>query len=324
MSSFWNGKRVFITGCTGFLGSWLTKNLVDNGAEVTGLIRDVTPKSNLRLSGTINSISAVYGSLDNYQLIERVLNEHEIDTCFHLGAQTIVTTANRSPLSTFESNIRGTWNILEAARNCKMIERVLVASSDKAYGCHDTLPYTEDAPLKGSHPYDVSKSCADLIAQAYFKTYSVPVAVTRCGNLYGGGDLNFNRIIPGTIKSVIFNEPPIIRSDGTYTRDYVYVMDAADAYLKLAENLGRKDVKGEAFNFSNENPINVIDLVDTIIDISGKSLRPTVLAQTKNEIKDQYLSAKKVSNVLGWRPYHTLKDGLSETYKWYENFFGKA
>ena len=273
------------------------------------------------LSGTSKKMNLVHGKLEDYSLIERVLNEYEVETCFHVGAQTIVTIANRGPLSTFESNIKGTWNVLEACRNYDLVERLVVASSDKAYGAHENLPYKEEFSLLGSHPYDVSKSCADLLALAYFKTYSLPVAITRFGNLFGGGDLNFNRIVPGTMRSVIFDESPIIRSDGRYTRDYVFVSDAVEGYLKLAENLDRREVKGEAFNFSNETPIDVLDLVKTIISLSGKKLEPKIIGTAKNEIRDQFLSSEKAKEILEWKPSHSLDEGLSKTFKWYSDFF---
>lgn len=320
-SNFWKNQRVFVTGCTGLLGSWLCSSLIERGADVVGLVRDFVPNSYLMLSGTSKKMNLVHGKLEDYSLIERVLNEYEVETCFHVGAQTIVTIANRGPLSTFESNIKGTWNVLEACRNYDLVERLVVASSDKAYGAHENLPYKEEFSLLGSHPYDVSKSCADLLALAYFKTYSLPVAITRFGNLFGGGDLNFNRIVPGTMRSVIFDESPIIRSDGRYTRDYVFVSDAVEGYLKLAENLDRREVKGEAFNFSNETPIDVLDLVKTIISLSGKKLEPKIIGTAKNEIRDQFLSSEKAKEILEWKPSHSLDEGLSKTFKWYSDFF---
>lgn len=320
-SNFWKNQRVFVTGCTGLLGSWLCSSLIERGADVVGLVRDFVPNSYLMLSGTSKKMNLVHGKLEDYSLIERVLNEYEVETCFHVGAQTIVTIANRGPLSTFESNIKGTWNVLEACRNYDLVERLVVASSDKAYGAHENLPYKEEFSLLGSHPYDVSKSCADLLALAYFKTYSLPVAITRFGNLFGGGDLNFNRIVPGTMRSVIFDESPIIRSDGQYTRDYVFVSDAVEGYLKLAENLDRREVKGEAFNFSNETPIDVLDLVKTIISLSGKKLEPKIIGTAKNEIRDQFLSSEKAKEILEWKPSHSLDEGLSKTFKWYSDFF---
>ncbi len=262
----------------------------------------------------------VNGKVEDFSLILRTINEYEIDTIFHLAAQTIVGTANRSPLSTFEINIKGTWNILEAARQLHT-PRTIIASSDKAYGSHEKLPYKEDAKLIGSHPYDVSKTCADLIAQAYIKTYGLPVGITRCGNLYGGGDLNFSRIIPGTIKSLHSSEPPIIRSDGTYLRDYFYVKDAVSAYLLFAEKLSEPQITGQAFNFGTETPISVIDVVNMLVGISGKKLKPKILNEVKNEIHSQYLSCEKARRLLNWKPKFTLQQGLKETYGWYSGYF---
>ncbi len=319
----WKNKNVFITGASGLLGSWLTKYMVDDGANVICLCRDNVPKS--LLWDIKNKITVVNGNLEDYQLIERALNEHEIETVFHLGAQTIVGTANRNPMSTFETNIRGTYNILEACRrNDKTVEAVIVASSDKAYGDQDKLPYEEDAPLRGSHPYDVSKSCADLIAYSYFDTYKLPVCVTRCGNLYGAGDLNFNRIIPGTIRLIWNGERPVIRSNGTLIRDYFYVKDGALAYKHLAESMYELGIAGEAFNFSNETQVTVIELVKKISDIIGSNLEPEILGTSKNEIVHQYLSAKKAHDILRWYPKYTLDEGLKETIDWYRNWFKKS
>jgi CDP-glucose 4,6-dehydratase len=299
------------------------KALVDKGANVVCLVRDIVPKSNLYLNGYYKKVIILNGRLEDYFLIERTLNEYEINTIFHLGAQTIVGTANRSPLATFESNIKGTWNVLEAARNSEIIERIIVASSDKAYGEHEKLPYTEDMPLKGKHPYDVSKSCADLIAQSYYNTYNLPVGITRCGNFYGGGDLNFNRIVPGTIKSVLNNERPVIRSDGGYIRDYIYILDAVEAYLFLAEKLDNPTIRG-AFNFSNESQVTVLDVVKMIFkQMNREDLEPLILNEAKSEIKHQYLSARKAREMLGWKPKYNLETGLRETIEWYNNFFGE-
>ena len=321
-NQFWRDRKVFVTGCTGLLGSWLTKTLVEKGAEVTGLIRDLVPKSNLNWTGFNEKINIVRGELEDYFTLERALNEYEIDTVFHLGAQTIVNIANRNPLSTFESNIKGTWNLLEACRQTSTISRVVVASSDKAYGAHEDLPYNETFPLVGCHPYDVSKSCADLIAVAYHKTYNLPVCVTRCGNFYGGGDLNFNRIVPGTIRSVIRNERPTIRSDGTFIRDYIFVLDAVEAYLLLAEKMDDKGIHGEAFNFSNEIQMTVLEITQKILTLMNREdLQPKILNVAKGEIKHQYLSAQKARGILGWKPRYTLEEGLKETIKWYQEFF---
>lgn len=319
--NYWQNKNVFITGCTGLLGSWMVKYLVDKGARVTGLVRDFVPESNLHRSGYFSKINIVRGLLEDIQLLERVLGEYEIDTVFHLGAQTIVGIANRNPISTFESNIRGTYNLLEACRRSPLVKRIVIASSDKAYGDQENLPYTEEAPLQGRHPYDVSKSCVDLIAQAYFKTYKLPVCVTRCGNFFGGGDLNFNRVVPGTIRSVLNNEPPLIRSDGSLVRDYFYIEDAVEAYLLTAEKMDELNIHGQAFNFSNENQIAVLELVRKIIDLMSSFLEPKILNEASNEIKHQYLSAKKAREILGWQARYTLEEGLIKTINWYKDFF---
>lgn len=262
------------------------------------------------------------GDLEDLTILLRAINEHEIDTVFHLGAQTIVGTAARSPLSTFESNVRGTWNLLEACRICpKLIQRVIVASSDKAYGCHDTLPYTEDTPLNGTFPYDASKSCADLITFSYWHTYRLPVAVTRCGNLFGGGDLNFNRLIPGTIRSALLDEAPIIRSDGTFVRDYFYVLDAVEAYLQLAERLPAEPFVGKAFNFGTETPVSVVELVARILKLMDRTdLDPVILNQASNEIPRQYLDCTRARGLLGWKPTYEVDEALNATIDWYRRW----
>jgi CDP-glucose 4,6-dehydratase len=319
---FWLDRRVFVTGATGLLGSWLTQKLADVGADVVVLIRDWVPESEFFRNDSFSSATVIRGDLVDEELLERVLNEYEIETVFHTGAQTIVGTANRGPLSTFESNIRGTWCLLEAVRRSPLVKQTIVASSDKAYGEHDELPYREDAPLQGRHPYDVSKSCADLISQSYAHTYDLPVCVTRCGNLFGGGDLNWNRLIPGTIRSVVRNEAPIIRSDGTFIRDYFYVEDAAIAYMMLAERMAADpQVSGEAFNFSNEIQVDVLDITKRILGLMGRDdLEPVILNEAGNEIKHQYLSAEKARDVLGWAPQFTLENGLERTIGWYQSF----
>jgi CDP-glucose 4,6-dehydratase len=320
--SFWQNRNVFITGCTGLLGAWLTKSLVENGADTVGFVRDEIPDSNLYRFGLEGKISIVRGGIEDYSCLERCINEYEIDTVFHLAAQTIVGTANRNPISTFEANIMGTWNVLEACRRNPTVKRIVIASSDKAYGEHEQLPYTEDYPLQGRHPYDVSKSCTDLIGRTYHKTYGLPVCITRCGNIYGGGDLNFNRIIPGTIQSVINNEKPIIRSDGKFVRDYIYVMDIVQAYLYLAEKMDELEIHGEAFNFSNEQPINVIEIVNKILKLMNReNLHPIILNQASNEIKNQYLSSEKARYLLHWTPECTLDQGLLKTIDWYKDYF---
>ena len=322
--SFWKDRNVLVTGCTGFLGSWLVKNLLEKKANLVGLIRDWVPKSNLILQESINKIVSVRGKIEDYFLLERILNEYEIDTVFHLAAQTIVGIANQNPISTFETNIKGTWNLLEACRRNHKVKRIIIASSDKAYGEHKKLPYKETASLKGSHPYDVSKSCADLISYTFFNTYKMPICITRCGNFYGGGDLNYNRIVPGTIRSVLNNERPIIRSNGTYIRDYIYILDAVDAYLHLAEKMNNDEIHGEAFNFSNENQVTVLELVKIILKIlKRQDLEPILIGKTDGEIKHQFLSAEKAKNILRWKPKFGLKKGLEETVNWYKIFFDK-
>jgi CDP-glucose 4,6-dehydratase len=313
---------VLVTGCTGLLGSWLTRALVAQGASVVGLVRDWVPESELMRSGTLQQIRVVRGDLKDQQVLERALGEYEVDTVFHLGAQTIVGIANRNPVSTFEANIQGTWALLEACRRSPAVRQILVASSDKAYGTHEQLPYTEDAPLQGRHPYDVSKSCADLITQSYAVTYGLPVCITRCGNLYGGGDLNWNRLIPGTIRSTLAGEPSIIRSDGSLIRDYFYVEDGVAAYLALAEQLAeRRELIGHAFNFSNEIQVTVLELVREILRLSGREeLAPDVRGEAMHEIPHQYLDATKAREMLGWKPQFTLDQGLERTLAWYSDF----
>lgn len=318
----WRNKSVFVTGCTGLLGSWLCKELVERGADVTGLVRDWVPRSILLEENVTSNMNVVRGEVEDFYTLERTLNEYEIEIVFHLAAQTIVEIANRNPRSTFETNIKGTWNILEACRRVPTVKEIIVASSDKAYGEQHKLPYNETDPLQGTHPYDVSKSCADLLARAYYVTYGLPVCITRCGNFYGGGDLNFNRLVPGTIRSVLAGESPIIRSDGTFIRDYFYIKDAVFAYLHLAEKMEELDIFGEAFNFSNELQINALELVKKITPLMGREdLEPKILGIAKNEIKHQYLSASKAKKILNWKPKYTLDEGLKETIEWYKNFF---
>jgi CDP-glucose 4,6-dehydratase len=321
VSSFWREKNVFVTGATGLLGSWLTRRLVERGANVICLVRDETPRSLLVSSGMIDRVVTVRGAIEDYELLLRTLNEHEIEVVFHLAAQTIVPIAHRSPLSTFEANIKGTWCLLEAARNLKgRIEAILIASSDKAYGEQKQLPYHEDTPLQGIHPYDVSKSCADLISNTYVQSYGMPICITRCGNMYGGGDLNWNRLVPGTIRSFFHDESPLIRSDGTLKRDYVYVEDIADAYLLLAENMERPEIAGRAFNFGNDHPFSVLDVVETIRDLMGKPIEPTVLGEAgpDSEIPVQYLDSTRARTLLDWTPRYSFREGLGRTIEWYE------
>jgi len=322
--NYWQDKNVFITGCNGFVGSWLTKTLVDLGANVTGLIRDKMPDSILASTGYIHKINLIYGTTEDYELIKRIINEHCIDTCFHLAAQSIVEVANREPLSTFRSNILAGWNVLEACRQ-PSIKRVVIASSDKAYGSHKTLPYKEDFKLDGRHPYDASKSCVDILSQMYFNTYSLPVGISRCANIYGPGDLNFSRIIPDTMRALILGKKPIIRSDGTFIRDYLFVEDAVTAYLVLARNLDRKSIQGQAFNFGNQKPISVLHLAEKIVVISGKrNFKPKILSKARCEIKEQYLDCAKAMRILKWKPKYSLEKGLKRSYAWYKKHLRRS
>ena len=321
MNAFWQDRPVLVTGATGLVGGWVVRRLLQFQADTVCLVRDWAPQSELISSDLFDRVKHVRGDVRDQACLERILGEYEIDTVVHLAAQTIVTVANRNPVSTFESNIGGTWSLLEACRRSPKVKQIVVASSDKAYGDHEQLPYDESTPLIGRHPYDCSKSCADLIAQMYAATYALPVAVTRCGNFYGGGDLNWNRIVPGTVRSVIRGQPPVIRSDGQYIRDYFYVEDGAAAYLTLAETLARSpELRGQAFNFSNETQLTVLELVRLILKLMGSSLEPTVLNQVSNEIRHQYLSAAKARTTLGWKPLYSLEEGLGRTIEWYRRF----
>jgi CDP-glucose 4,6-dehydratase len=323
MNPFWRDRSVFVTGGTGLLGSWLVKQLIDAGSNVVCLVRDWVPQSELVRSRCIEQINTVRGDITDRDLVERTLGEYEVEVVFHVAAQAIVGIANRDPVSTFSTNIEGTWNLLEACRHSPKVSSIVVASSDKAYGDQEHLPYTETMPLLGHHPYDVSKTCADLIAQTYAATYNLPVAITRCGNFYGGGDLNWNRVVPGTIRSVIRGERPIVRSDGNFVRDYIYIEDAAAAYMLLAERLvSYAALRGQAFNFSNESQVSVLDMVELILKKMKSSLRPEVLNQVSNEIRHQYLSAERARTVLNWRPQFTLESGLDRTLAWYREFLG--
>jgi CDP-glucose 4,6-dehydratase len=322
--SAWAGRGVFVTGATGIVGSALTARLVREGARVVTLVRDSDPQSELIRSGTIASVSVVNGALEDYSAVERAVNEHEVDTVFHLGAQTIVGTALRSPLPTFEANVRGTYNVLEACRvHSGLVRRTVVASSDKAYGDVPSLPYTEDMPVNGRHPYDVSKSCADLISAAYAHTYDLPVSVARCGNIYGPGDLNWSRIVPGTIRSALAGQRPVVRSNGRLLRDYIYVEDVVDAYLLLAERTPEPGVRGEAFNFSYGDGVSVLDVVAELLAATGRQdLEPVILDRAEGEIENQYLDSAKARERLGWRPRHTLREGLEATVPWYRALLG--
>ena len=322
-NAFWKDRPVLVTGGTGLVGSWLIRRLTEAGAAVVCLVRDWVPKSELVRTGTLEKVCVVRGDIRDQDTLERSLGEYEIDTVFHLAAQTIVGIANRNPISTFETNIQGTWALLEAVRRSPAVKQTIVASSDKAYGAQDKLPYDESTPLNGTHPYDVSKSCADLITYTYSNTYGLNAGITRCGNFYGGGDLNWNRIVPGTIRSVLNDERPVIRSDGQFVRDYFYVEDGAAAYMLLAERMAAdKSLAGHAFNFSNEIQVTVLDLVNRLIGLMGSGVTPDVRNEASHEIRHQYLSAEKARRVLGWHPLFTLEDGLALTVNWYKEFLG--
>lgn len=321
--TFWRDRRVLVTGATGLLGSSLVGDLLSLDANVVTLVRDHTPASALWLNGAAAAVNVVHGDVCDLDVMVRALNEYEIDVVFHLAAQTIVSIANRHPLSTFETNVRGTYLVLEACRQYGVASAIVVASSDKAYGEHAELPYRETAPLIGHHPYDVSKSCTDLIAQSYHHSFGLPVCTTRCGNLFGPGDLNFNRIIPGTIRSLHLGESPVIRSDGSLIRDYFYVRDGSQAYLTLAENMISAGISGEAFNFSNEVQLTVLDVVEAVRVLMESDRRPVVLGTAHGEIKHQYLSAEKARRELGWSPRFTLDEGLAETIPWYRTWLDR-
>jgi len=323
--TFWRDRPTLVTGATGLLGGWLVRRLLDLEADVICLIRDWVPQSELVSARLIDRTKVVRGDIRDQAMLERTLGEYEVDSVIHLAAQTIVGIANRNPVSTYETNIGGTWALLEACRRSPTIRQIAIASSDKAYGSHDQLPYDEEAALQGRHPYDVSKSAADLIAQSYATTFGLPVVITRCGNFYGGGDLNWNRVVPGTIRSVLRGQRPVIRSDGKYVRDYFYVEDGAATYTLLVERLAQdRALQGESFNFSNETPTTVLALVEKILQAMGSDLEPEIRNEAVNEIREQYLSAAKARRMLQWKPEFSLDQGLRRTIDWYRAMFEKA
>ena len=322
MKSYWLDRRVLVTGCSGLVGSWTVRYLLESGAHVIGLVRDRVPGSELWRTGLIGQIDVVHGAVEDLPIMERAVAEYEVQTVFHLAAQTIVGIANRAPLSTFESNIKGTWTVLEAVRRSGFRPNVVIASSDKAYGSHRVLPYTEEAPLLAQHPYDVSKACADMLSLSYYHTYGLPVCVTRCGNFYGGGDLNWNRLVPGTIRSILRGKRPVLRSDGSLIRDYFYVKDGAAAYLHLAEKMEQQpDIVGKAYNFSNELQMTALEMVQRILHLMNSELEPDIRAQASHEIPHQYLSAERARSMLGWQPKYDLERALAETIQWYRNYY---
>ena len=319
---FWRNRNVFITGGFGLLGSALVEELHALGANITLLKRDHAASSRLLTLPAFQHCNIVNGDFEDYDVVYRALNEYEIDTVLHVGAQPIAPVGNRAPLPTLRANIMGTANMLEAARLSPLVKRMIVASSDKAYGPQPVLPYTEEASLKGTHPYDVSKSCTDLLAQMYYNTYKLPVCVTRCGNLYGPGDLNWQRVIPETITHLYHGEAPVIRSDGKFIRDYFFIRDAAHAYLRLAEEMDRPEIVGQAFNFSTGNRFTVIDIVKEVAKAFGRTdLEPVILNQAKAEIVEQTLSSEKAARLLNWKPQFTVEEGLAETVAWYKKYF---
>ena len=325
MNKFWQDRPTLVTGATGLVGGWLVSRLVAAGAAVVCLVRDWVPESEIARTNLLDRVNVVRGDVRDQATLERALGEYEIDTVIHLAAQTIVGIANRNPVSTWETNVQGTWALLEACRRTPTIKQIVMASSDKAYGESDHLPYDEATPLRGRHPYDASKSCSDIISQTYATTYGLRLAITRCGNFYGGGDLNWNRIVPGTIRSVLRNQRPIIRSDGQYVRDYFYVEDGAAAYMLLAEQLSRNpDLAGRAFNFSNETQTAVIDIAQKILTLMQSSLELDIRNEATNEIRHQYLNAARARQDLGWKPLYTLDEGLGKTIDWYREFLRQS
>lgn len=317
--------RVFVTGASGMIGSWLTSALVDRGWEVTALLPEPDPRSHLFRSDLDKKIRIIYGRIEDSRAVERCIAESDPELVFHLGAQTLVGVAFRSPVATFESNIQGTWNVLEAARNHKaQVRRVVVASSDKAYGIQGRLPYTESMPLQTGYPYEVSKACTDLISQSYFQTYGLPVCIVRLGNVFGGGDLNWTRLVPGTIRALLSDEVPVLRSDGSFIRDYLYVKDAVAAYLAIADQSEDEVVVGRAFNFSNESPMTVSEMYTAICLAVGVEREPVVLGEATGEIHDQYLDATRARESLGWSPSLTLDAALEETVPWYAEFLNHS
>jgi CDP-glucose 4,6-dehydratase len=321
---FWNQKKVFVTGATGFIGGNLTRELLNQGAQVVTIMRDDLPTNTLRMLGIFDQVTIVRGDLADIQLLSRTLNEYGISFCFHLAAQALVGVAASGPLDTFETNIRGTYNLLEACRGSKYLKGVVVASTDKAYGVHQELPYNEDMPLLGLYPYDASKACADILTRSYSLTYGLPAAVTRNANIYGPGDMNFSRLIPDAIRSALLNRALEIRSDGLMERDFMYVDDAINGYLLLAESLSRPEIAGQAFNFGTQQPISVLDLCVKIQNISGSDLAPRVLNTAKYEIPKQFLDTGKARRLLGWNLKHTLEDGLKKSIHWYRELYDRS
>ncbi len=311
-------RSIFVTGAYGLLGSWLVKALLARGAEVTVLRRDAVTRSALVLEGTEARVNVVVGDVCDGALISRALADYEVDTVFHLAAQALVGVAKRSPISTFDTNIRGTWTVLEACREIG-VAQVVVAASDKAYGAHAELPYRETHALAPLYPYDVSKAATDMIARSYWHTYGLPVAVTRFANLYGGGDFNRSRLVPECVAAVLQGRAPVIRSDGTLERDFLYVQDAVDAYLAIAELLSTGRGGGEAFNAGGDAPHSVLEVVELICELGGTGVAPDVrgAGAPPGEIARQWVDSAKLRELTGWAPRVSLRDGLARTLDWY-------
>lgn len=322
-NNFWKKKKVLVTGYEGFLGSNLTRELIRLGAGVSGL--DIlTRRKHTVLSPYLGQVKIYKGSVEDFDLVSKIMADNKIEIIFHLAATSLVGEALTDPLKAFSTNICGTWNILEASRNSKPVKAVIIASSDKAYGSQSKLPYREDSPLSGAHPYDASKSCADILTSTYYHTYGLPVSVTRCGNIYGPGDLNFSRLVPDALRCISRGKTLIIRSDGKFTRDYIYVDDIVNAYLLLAFKMKEPSIRGQAFNFSDESPLSVLELLKELYRCAGiKGADYKIMNQARYEIKHQYLSAAKARKMLKWRPRYDLEEGLKRAIKWYKDYFAK-
>ncbi|MEW6008952.1 MAG: GDP-mannose 4,6-dehydratase [Candidatus Omnitrophota bacterium] len=318
---FWKGRKILITGYEGFLGSHLTRALLNNQAQVWGLDIKTYRRDTIISLDELKRMSVIKGSVENLSLLINIIKRNNIEFIFHLAARALVSNCLKNPVRAFSTNIKGTWNILEAVRVNTCVKSVVIASSDKAYGDQINLPYKETFPLAGRHPYDVSKSCADLLANAYYHSYDLPVSITRCGNIFGPGDFNFSRIIPDAIKSAILGETLFIRSNGKFVRDYIYVSDIVEGYLKLAKKIYEGKAVGESFNFSNEKPMSVLEIVELVYKLAGKKPNYKILNQAENEIKNQFLSSRKAEKILGWKPHFKLAASLKNTIEWYRGLF---
>ncbi|HEX9117796.1 MAG TPA: NAD-dependent epimerase/dehydratase family protein [Anaerolineae bacterium] len=322
--AFWTNRPTLVTGATGLIGGALVKQLIAAGADVVCLVRDWVPQCEMVRSGMLAQVKVVRGDVRDQALLERALGEYEVSTVIHLAGQSIVKVANEDPAGAMDVNVRGTWALLEACRRRSGVRQIVLASTDKVYGDADRLPYTEDMPFLARYPHDVSKACAEMTAMGYAATFGLPIAMTRLPNVYGGGDLNWSRIMPGTIRSALFGQAPVITSDGKLIRDYLFVEDAAAIHLLIARRLAEHpDLRGQAFNVSNETRLTVLELVSRILQLVGSDLQPVVLNRAKNEIKNQYLDATKARQVLGWQPLYTMDEGLAQTIAWYRDYFAR-